>query len=151
MLYCCWDMARDRCNCYFSFWAIFCPFTLWESKIPKFFKKWKKHLEIHHFTYVYWKLSDDVWFLRYGAQWTDGQMERGMDGETDGWMAIWIEKMIYRGGCPIKKIWSEFLMRNIFKWLILSKWTDRTSDDLNGHHVAGSPVTIHCWIASRIF
>ena len=20
-------MARDRCNCYFSFWAIFCPFT----------------------------------------------------------------------------------------------------------------------------
>ena len=27
MLYCSWDMARDRCNCYFSFWAIFCPFT----------------------------------------------------------------------------------------------------------------------------
>ena len=27
MLYCSWDMARDGCNCYFSFWAIFCPFT----------------------------------------------------------------------------------------------------------------------------
>ena len=27
MLYFSWDMARDRCNCYFSFWAIFCPFT----------------------------------------------------------------------------------------------------------------------------
>ena len=27
MLYCSWDMARDGCN-YFSFWAIFCPFTL---------------------------------------------------------------------------------------------------------------------------
>ena len=27
MLYCSWDMAHDRCNCYFSFWAVFCPFT----------------------------------------------------------------------------------------------------------------------------
>ena len=27
MLYCSWDMARDGCNCYFSLWAIFCPFT----------------------------------------------------------------------------------------------------------------------------
>ena len=26
ILYCSQDMARDRCN-YFSFWAIFCPFT----------------------------------------------------------------------------------------------------------------------------
>ena len=25
--YCSWDMAHDRCNFYFSFWAIFCPFT----------------------------------------------------------------------------------------------------------------------------
>ena len=27
ILYCSWDMACDRCNCYFSFWAHFCPFT----------------------------------------------------------------------------------------------------------------------------
>ena len=27
MLYCSWDMACDGCNCYFSLWAIFCPFT----------------------------------------------------------------------------------------------------------------------------
>ena len=27
MLYCPWDMAYNRCNCYFSFWANFCPFT----------------------------------------------------------------------------------------------------------------------------
>ena len=26
MLYCSGDMVRDRCN-YFSFWAVFCPFT----------------------------------------------------------------------------------------------------------------------------
>ena len=27
MLYCSWNMLSDGCNCYFSFWAIFCPFT----------------------------------------------------------------------------------------------------------------------------
>ena len=27
MLYCSWDMAWNGCNVYFSFWAIFCPFT----------------------------------------------------------------------------------------------------------------------------
>ena len=27
MLYCSWDMSCDRCNCHFSFWAIFCHFT----------------------------------------------------------------------------------------------------------------------------
>ena len=27
MLYCSLDMAYNRCNCYFSFWAIFCHFT----------------------------------------------------------------------------------------------------------------------------
>ena len=26
MLYCSWDMTRDGCNCYFSFWPIFLPF-----------------------------------------------------------------------------------------------------------------------------
>ena len=27
VLYCSWDLAHERCNCYFSLWAIFCPFT----------------------------------------------------------------------------------------------------------------------------
>ena len=27
MLYCTWDMAHDKCNCDFSFWAIFCTFN----------------------------------------------------------------------------------------------------------------------------
>ena len=27
MLYCSWDMACGRCNFYFSFWDIFCPFN----------------------------------------------------------------------------------------------------------------------------
>ena len=33
MLYCYWDMTHDRCNSYFPFWTIFCPFTpLQDSK-----------------------------------------------------------------------------------------------------------------------
>ena len=34
-LYCSWEIACDTCNCYFSFWAIFCPFTsLTAQKTP---------------------------------------------------------------------------------------------------------------------
>ena len=38
MLYCSWNMAHNGCNCYLSFWAIFCPFTsqtVWKIKIEK--------------------------------------------------------------------------------------------------------------------
>ena len=59
MLYCSWDMARDGCNFYFSFWAIFCLLPPPPSHPPhpphppspnslknQNLKKWKKHLEI---------------------------------------------------------------------------------------------------------
>ena len=39
MLYCSWDMSLDRCNCYFSFCAIFCPFTLLTGQKIKISKK----------------------------------------------------------------------------------------------------------------
>ena len=42
MLYCSWDMVHDRCNCYFSFWAIFCPFTPLTAQKIKIKKKMKK-------------------------------------------------------------------------------------------------------------
>ena len=65
MHYCFWDMACDGCNCYFSFWAIFCPFTpltVQKMKIKKKKKK-KKH---HHFTEVYQKSwSYTILFLRH--------------------------------------------------------------------------------------
>ena len=48
MLHCSGDMVRDRCN-YFSFWAIFCPFTPLTAQKIKILKKWKKHLEISSF------------------------------------------------------------------------------------------------------
>ena len=47
ILYCSLNMARNRCNCYFSFWVIFCPFTsltTWKIKVKK--KKKKKHGDI---------------------------------------------------------------------------------------------------------
>ena len=46
-LYCYWDMVCDGCNCCFSSWAIFCPFTpLTTQKIqfPKISEK--KYMEI---------------------------------------------------------------------------------------------------------
>ena len=59
MLHCSWDMAHDGCNCYFSFWAIFLTF------------------------YVYQKLwLDDAPFLRYGAWQTDRQADRRMEKGT---------------------------------------------------------------------
>ena len=42
MLYCYWDMTRARCNCYFSFWTIFSPFTPLTAQKMKISKKWKK-------------------------------------------------------------------------------------------------------------
>ena len=82
-----WDRAHDRFNFYFSFWAIFCPFLLFylTAQKIKILKKWKKNTwRYHHFTYMYHKLwSDDVQFLRYGAQQTDGQTDRQTDRKSD--------------------------------------------------------------------
>ena len=49
MLYCSWDMMCDRCNCYFSFWAIFCPSTPLTAQKTKISKKFKKRPEISSF------------------------------------------------------------------------------------------------------
>ena len=49
MLYCSWDTARDRCNCCYSFWAIFGPFTPQTAQKNKISKNWKKTLEISSF------------------------------------------------------------------------------------------------------
>ena len=68
MTYSSWDRVHDRCNCYFSFWALFPPFTLLKLKKSKFSKNEKKTPGDIIILYVYQKLwSDDVWFLRYGA------------------------------------------------------------------------------------
>ena len=48
MMYSSWDMVRDRCS-YFSFWAIFCPFTPVTAQKIKILEKWRNRLEISSF------------------------------------------------------------------------------------------------------
>ena len=49
MLYCSWDMACNGSDCYFLFWAIFCPFTQLTAQKIKIFKKRKNCWEISSF------------------------------------------------------------------------------------------------------
>ena len=42
MQYCSLDMAHNGFNCYFSFGAIFCPFTFLTAQKIKILKTWKK-------------------------------------------------------------------------------------------------------------
>ena len=62
MVYCSWDMACDKCNCYFSFCTIFCPFTpnlpeKWKLKKKKNEKNtWIYH---HHMQYCSWDMAHD--------------------------------------------------------------------------------------------
>ena len=66
MMYGSWDKKHDGQN-FLLFWTVFCTFILplTNQKI-KILKKWKRHMEIYHFTQVYHKWqSCDVRFLRY--------------------------------------------------------------------------------------
>ena len=45
-------MAHDGCNCYFSFWAIFQPFSPLTAQKNENEKKKKKHLDISFYTSV---------------------------------------------------------------------------------------------------
>ena len=66
MLYCSWDMADDICNCYFLFWAIFCPFTALTGQKIKISKKWNKYLQISSFytcvpkTMIRWCMAPEI-------------------------------------------------------------------------------------------
>ena len=79
MLYCFWDMVCDRCNCYFSFWDIFCPFNPLTNRKMKMSKKWKKSLEISSF----YTSAPKIMIICYAvpAIWCtmDGQMDRKSD------------------------------------------------------------------------
>ena len=68
MLCCFWDMARVGCNCYFSFWAIFSPFTPYQPKKWTFHKNEKTIWRYHHLKQVHQKSwSYALLFLRYGT------------------------------------------------------------------------------------
>ena len=69
----------------FHFALFFAPSPHQQSKKSKLKKK-KNACRYHHFTFVYQKLwSDDIWFLRYGAQRTDGRTD-GCEKWHIGWV-----------------------------------------------------------------
>ena len=71
MLYHSWDMAYDRCNCYFSFWAIFWPFTVQKIKITKKMKKTPGDIILHMWTKKYDQMMYGSWDM-VRNRWTDG-------------------------------------------------------------------------------
>ena len=80
MMYSSWVMVRDRCNCSFSFWAIFYPFTPLTAQNINILKKWKKPREISSFyacvpkIMIRWCMVPEIWCT------TDGWMDRQTDG-----------------------------------------------------------------------
>ena len=92
------------CNCYFSFWAIFCLFSLVSRKSQNLKKKKKKPGDIiilQMCTKILWW---DIQFLRYGVRrmdgWTDGRTDGWTDRRTDGRKKWYIEV-----GVPPKIHW----------------------------------------------
>ena len=77
--YCSWDMMHDGCNCCFSFWAIFCPFTSLTAQKMKISKKWKKFLEISSLymcvpkIMIRWCTVPEIWCVM--NEWTDGRTD----------------------------------------------------------------------------
>ena len=127
MLYYSWDMARDTCNCYFSFWTIFCPFTPLTVQKMKISKKWKKNLEILSFyTSVpkimiicytvpeIWCMTDAIVIFHFRLFFALLHLEISSFYTCvpnimirwctvpEKWCATdrWTEKLTHRGGCP---------------------------------------------------
>ena len=71
-----------ECNFSFSFWDIFCPFTLLTTQKNKLKQKWRKKISwrYHHFTHMYQKLWSQ-WFLKDMVRegWADRQADRKSD------------------------------------------------------------------------
>ena len=109
-------MVRDGCNCYFSFWAFFCPFThLAAQKIEisnkKTNKKTPRDIILHMCTKNYDKMMYASWDMLH-----DGQMDRKCDKQR--WVhhlkksifwtecnSVWDEKQIIINQILLSKLW----------------------------------------------
>ena len=125
MLYSSWDMAHDGCNCYFSFWAIFCPFTSHQPKKWKFQKKWKKGLEISSFytctpkIMISWCTVPEILCVT----------DRWMDRKSDIWR--WMPHL--KGGGGEGKIFED-LGKNVQNLKILWKRAGNCMRQLHAIH-----------------
>ena len=62
-------MVCDGCNCYFSFWAIFCPFTTLTAPKIKIKKKkitWRYHDHMLYCSWDIWCVTDVVVIFHFG-------------------------------------------------------------------------------------
>ena len=75
-------MVCDGCN-YFSFWAIFGPFTAQKSKFLKNEKK-----------------AGDIIILHMCTKYYDQMMYGSLDMVRNGWMDGQTKKVTYGSGCP---------------------------------------------------
>ena len=98
MLYGSWDMVRIMC--YFSFWAMFCPFTPLTAQKIKILQKWNNGLEKSSFYICVSKIMIRWCTVPEILCMSDGQMGGRTDRQTDGQM----EKVTYRGGYPTSKL-----------------------------------------------
>ena len=80
----------DRCKCHFSFWAIFCPFTLLTVQKIKILKKWKKNTHTHTpgGTIIFHICTQNYEHIMYSSR------DLVCNRQTDRW------KKWHRGGCP---------------------------------------------------
>ena len=73
------EIWHNKCNYYFLFWTIFCPFTTLTAKKMKISKKWKRTLEISSFNTSVpkiwivcftvpeiWHMTDVIVIFRFG-------------------------------------------------------------------------------------
>ena len=89
MLHCSWDTVHDRFNFYFSFWAIFCPFSPLATQEIKIKKKEKTPEDIiilqmcsknyDHMMQGSWDMVHDRRRSRRTYRRTDGQTDRKSD------------------------------------------------------------------------
>ena len=86
-----WDMARDGCNFYFSFWDIFCPFAPLTTKKTKLKKKKMKKAPGDIILQLCPKNYADMIFSSWDMV-HDGRPGGRTDGRT--------ETVTYRGGFP---------------------------------------------------
>ena len=73
MLYCSWDIACDECYCYFSFWAIFFPFTTHTAQK----KKTPGDIIIDQIMYSSWDMVHSRWTDGWTEKWKKWHIEVG--------------------------------------------------------------------------
>ena len=106
-------MVRDICNCYFSFWTIFCPFTTLTAQKIKISMKKKITWRYRHFPQVYQKSwSYAILFLKYMVY--------------DGWNCYFLFSAIF---CPFD---SPNSPKNSFR--TMEKTTTTTTPNWRYHH-----------------